>query len=97
MTVSGKTATVKASKVRKKAQKISASKLYSFSNPGVGTHLFAKSSGNKKITVSGNGVITVKKGLKKGTYTVKVKVMATGDQTTANTSWQIVTVKVKVK
>lgn len=97
MTVSGKTATVKASKVRKKAQKISVSKLYSFSNPGVGTHLFAKSSGNKKITVSGNGVITVKKGLKKGTYTVKVKVMATGDQTTANTSWQIVTVKVKVK
>ncbi len=97
MTVSGKTATVKASKVRKKAQKISASKLYSFSNPGVGTHLFAKSSGNKKITVSGNGVITVKKGLKKGTYTVKVMVMATGDQTTANTSWQIVTVKVKVK
>ena len=97
MTVSGKTATVKASKVRKKAQKISASKLYNFSNPGVGSHLFAKSSGNKKITVSGNGVITVKKGLKKGTYTVKVKVMATGDQTTANTSWQIVTVKVKVK
>ena len=97
MTVSGKTATVKASKVRKKAQKISVSKLYSFSNPGVGTHLFAKSSGNKKITVAGNGVITVKKGLKKGTYTVKVKVMATGDQTTANTSWQIVTVKVKVK
>ena len=97
MTVTGKTATVKASKVRKKAQKISVSKLYNFSNPGVGTHLFAKSSGNKKITVSGNGVITVKKGLKKGTYTVKVKVMATGDQNTANTSWQIVTVKVKVK
>ncbi len=97
MTVTGKTATVKASKVRKKAQKISVSKLYNFSNPGVGSHLFAKSSGNKKITVAGNGVITVKKGLKKGTYTVKVKVMATGDQTTANTSWQIVTVKVKVK
>ena len=97
MTVTGKTATVKAAKVRKKAQKISASKLYNFTDNGVGTHLFAKASGNKKITVSGNGVITVKKGLKKGTYTVKVKVMATGDKEYANTSWQIVTVKVKVK
>ena len=96
LAVTGKTATVKAAKVKKKAQKISGSKLYKFTDNGVGKHVFAKTSGNKKITVASNGAITVKKGLKKGTYAVKVKVIATGDQTTGSIE-QIITVKVKVK
>ena len=97
ITVTGKLATVKAKKVKKKAQKIAASKLYTFTEPGKGGHLFAKASGNKKIAVASNGVITVKKKLKKGTYTVNVKVMATGDLDHRDSGWQIVTVKVKVK
>ena len=95
--VVGKTATVKASKTKKKAQKIAASKLYTFTNPGIGGHLFAKASGSKKITVASNGVITVKKGTKKGTYTVKVKVMATGDLDHRDSGWKNIIVKVKVK
>ena len=36
--------------------------------------------GNKKITVDKKiGMVTVKKGLKKGSYSVKVKVKATGN------------------
>lgn len=95
--VTGKLATVKAKKVKKKAQKIAAAKLYTFTEPGIGGHLFAKVSGNKKIAVASNGVITVKKKLKKGTYTVRVKVMATGDLEHRDSGWQIITVKVKVK
>lgn len=95
--VTGKLATVKAKKVKKKAQKIAAAKLYTFTEPGIGGHLFAKVSGNKKIAVASNGVITVKKKLKKGTYAVRVKVMATGDLEHRDSGWQIITVKVKVK
>ena len=40
---------------------------------------FAKKSGNKRIKVSKNGTVTVKKGLKKGTYAVRVKVRAAGN------------------
>ena len=94
LTVTGKTATVK---VKKKAKKIAASKLYTFTEPGKGAHLFAKVSGNKKITVASNGVITVKKGIKKGTYTVKVKVLATGDLEYKDSGWKTIAVKIKVK
>ena len=49
---------------------------------------FKKVSGDKKITVAKNGKVTVKKGLKKGTYTLKVKVTGKTVKTT--------TAKVKV-
>lgn len=98
ITVTGKTATVKAKKVKKKAQKIAAAKLYKFDVPGTGAHVFGKVSGNKKITVASNGVITVKKGLKKGTYKITVKVRAVGDSLTIGGSdWTNVVVTVKVK
>ena len=98
MTVSGKTASVKAKKVKKKAQKIAAAKLYKFDVPGTGAHVYGKVSGNKKITVASNGAITVKKGLKKGTYKVTVKVMAVGDvKTIGDSGWINVVVTVKVR
>lgn len=98
ITVTGKTATVKAKKVKKKAQKIAAAKLYKFDVPGTGAHVFGKVSGNKKITVASNGVITVKKGLKKGTYKITVKVRAVGDSLTIGGSdWTNVVVTVRVK
>ena len=43
-----------------------------------GTLSYYKTSGNAKITVAKDGKVTVKKGLKKGTYTVKIKVKAPG-------------------
>lgn len=40
---------------------------------------FKKSKGSKKIVVAKNGKITVKKGIAKGTYKVKIKVKAAGN------------------
>ena len=58
---------------------------------------FKKSSGNKKIKVDKKtGKITLSKGLKKGTYKVKVKVTAAGDNN-HNEGTTTVTFKVKVK
>ena len=80
MKVSGKTVKVKAATVKKKDTSVTVSKAYTFKDQGQGTKTYAKSSGNAKITVSKTGKITVKKGLKKGTYTVKIKVKAAGDK-----------------
>ena len=60
---------------------------------GEGAVTFKKASGNKKITVSKTGKVTVKKGLKKGTYKIKVKV-AVG--ATANYAATSVTKTVKI-
>jgi hypothetical protein len=76
----GKTAEVKYSKVKKKDQTLKVSKVLTFTKKGQGTLTYAKSGGNKKITVAKKtGAVTVKKGLKKGKYPVKVKVKAAGN------------------
>ena len=80
MKVSGRTVKVKAATVQKKDASVTVSNAYTFKDQGQGTKTYAKSSGNAKITVSKTGKITVKKGLKKGTYTVKIKVKAAGDK-----------------
>ncbi len=101
LTVKGKTATVKYAKLKKKAQTIKRKdamtvakaqgpvtyKLYSVS----------KAKYRKYFKVSArSGNITVKKGLKKGTYTVKVKVTAAGsDKYKAGSKTAAVKVKVK--
>ena len=62
-----------------------------------GTVSFKKVSGDKKITITKAGKITVKKGLKKGkTYSFKVKVTAAGNNNYKAGS-KTVTVKIKVK
>ena len=62
-----------------------------------GTLSFKKKSGNKKITINKkNGKVTVKKGLKKGTYKVKVKVTATGNDVYDKKTVPAV-IKIKVK
>nr|MCR5207633.1 CAP domain-containing protein [Eubacterium sp.] len=74
LTAKGKAVTVKKNKktVIKKAKAFAV-------NNAKGAVTFTKSKGNKKITVAKNGKITVNKGLKKGTYKVKVKVKAAGN------------------
>ena len=58
---------------------------------------FKKLSGNKAITVNKKtGKITVKKGLKKGTYKVKIRVTAKASAN-YNAGKKTVTVKIKVK
>ena len=62
-----------------------------------GTVTYTKVSGNAKFTVNKtNGKITVKKGTKKGTYTIKVKVKATGNNNYASKT-KTLTAKIKVK
>ena len=80
MTVKGKTATVKYSKVKKTAQTLKVSQVLKFSKKGQGTVSYKKKSGNKKITIAKKtGQVTVKKGLKKGTYKIKVQIKAGGN------------------
>ena len=92
LTVKAKTVKAKA----KKTTKIKKSKVFKITG-AAGKVTFKKVKGNKKITVSKSGKITVKKGLKKGkTYKIKVKVSDKGNATYKSGS-KTVTVKVKIK
>ena len=94
---SGKSPSVKYSKLKKANQTIAASKAFKLTSPK-GAVTYSKSSGHKKITIAkSTGKITVKKGLKKGTYKVKVKVKAAGNSNYKPSAEKTVTVKVIVK
>ena len=80
--VTTKSKTIKASKLKKSNQ------TFTIKTDATGDVTFKKVSRDKKITVAKNGKVTVKKGLKKGTYTLKVKVTGKTVKTT--------TAKVKV-
>ncbi len=98
MKIKAKTATVKYSVVKKKAQKLGVTKVITFTNKGQGTKTYVKKSGNKKITIAKTtGKVTVKKGLKKGTYKVKVNVKAKGNANYKASAWKTVTFKITVK
>lgn len=95
--VSAKTATVKYSAVKKKAQTLAVSKVITISTKGQGAITYSKASGNKNITINAKtGKVTVKKGLKKGTYKVKVNVKAAGSPN-YNAVTRAVTFTIKVK
>ncbi len=74
MSLTAKTPTVRAGK------SVSAKKLVSVKG-AKGKVTYKKAGGNKKIVVAKNGKLTVKKGLKPGTYRVKLKVTAAGNGT----------------
>lgn len=72
--------------------------MIAFTNKGQGTKTYVKKSGSKMITINKkNGKVTVKKGLKKGTYKVKVKVKAKGNANYKASAWKAVTLKILVK
>ena len=74
----GKTVKIRYAKLKKRAQTIAKKNALTITN-AKGTLTYKKVKGNKKITVNTKtGKITVKKGLKKGTYKVKIKVTAKG-------------------
>ena len=104
MTLKAKTATLKQSKLKKKAQTIKRAKAFTVNkSQGKKTYQLVsakkgKKSFKKKFKINAkNGNVTVKKGLKKGTYKVKVKVKAAGNANYKASSWKAVTFKVKVK
>ena len=95
MTATAKTATVKYTALSKRNQTLAVSKVLTVKK-NQGKVTYAKKSGNSSITVAKNGKVTVKKGLKKGTYSIKVNVTAAGN-TNYNKLTKAVTFKVVVK
>lgn len=97
LAVKAKTAKVKYKKLKKKAQTLKVGKVIKTTKKGQGTITYAKASGSKKIKINKKtGKVTVKKGLKKGTYKVKVKVEAAGNAT-YDQATKTVTFKIKIK
>ncbi len=99
MKASGKTVKLKAAALKKKAQTIAAKKAFTVKAPRgpVSYKLVkvSKKSAAKMFTVAKAGKITVKKGLKKGTYKLTVAVNADGDGMYAKKTQNVnVTVKV---
>ena len=98
LTVKGKKYKIKQKKLKKKSKKIKLSKVMKCILNGQGNMNFVKVSGSKKIKINtSTGKITVKKKIKKGTYKVKIKVMARGDANHEASEWETVTIKIKVK
>ncbi len=81
--------------VKKGNQTIKKSKAFSVSK-AQGKVTFKKKSGNAKIAVSKDGKITVKKGLKAGTYKVNVLVRAAGNAKYKAAS-KTVTLKIRLR
>lgn len=96
--VKGKKVTISRKALKKKAKTLKINKAIKFINKGKGAKIYAKASGNKNITInSSNGKITVNKNLKKGTYKVKVKVIAAGNKYYNSSAWKTATFTVRVK
>lgn len=93
MTLSASNKTVKYSKVKKAGQTVSPITV----KKAKGKVKYAKYSGTKNIIINKNtGKITVKKGTKKGKYTIKVKVTAAGNSSYKKLEKRV-TFKVTVK
>lgn len=98
MKVKGKTVRVSYARVKKKAKTLNVKRVIKFTDMGQGTKTYAKKSGNKKITINKNtGKIKIRKGLKKGTYKVKIKVKDSGNAFYASSDWVTVKIKVRVR
>ena len=96
--IKAKTASVSYSKLKKKTQILAVTKVISFTKKTGDKKTYTKVSGNKKITINKtNGKVTVKKGLRKGTYKVKVKVKAAGNTNFKASASKTVTFIIKVK
>ena len=101
LAASGRKTSLKEKKLKKKAQKVSRSKVMNVRN-AQGRLSFkllsvSKSRYKKYFKInSRNGNVTVKKKLKKGTYTVKCRVTASGD-TNYKSGSRVVSFKIKVK
>ena len=98
ITAKGKTVSLKVKNLKKKNQAIAITKAATVSGAqGAVTYSKIKADKNNgKFAVASNGKITVKKGLKKGTYKLQVKASAAGDET-HNPGSATFTTTIKVK
>lgn len=88
---------IKGSKLKKKTKTVKVTKVMKTVTKGEGKVTYKKTSGSKKITINKKtGKVTLKKGLKKGTYKIKVKVTAAGN-TYFKPKTQKLTLKIRVK
>ena len=100
--IKAKNATVKYKKLKKKTQTLKVTKVIKFINKGKGNRTYklagvTKAKYKKYFKINKNtGKLTIKKGLKKGTYKVKIKVKASGNSG-YKPSEKTVTSKIKVK
>lgn len=96
LSVKGKTVVVKKSQLKKKSVSVKRARAIAVKK-AVGKVSYKKLSGNKKIKINRkSGKMKVGKGLKKGTYKVKVKVTAAGNSLYKKASKKVV-VKIRVK
>ncbi|MCR4557637.1 MAG: leucine-rich repeat domain-containing protein [Saccharofermentans sp.] len=101
LTVKGKTAKVKYKKLKKKLQTVSRGKVITVRKPqGVTTYSLVSVSKKKykkyfKINAS-NGTVSVKKKLRRGTYKIKCRIKAAGNEDYKPVT-KTVTFKIKVK
>lgn len=100
MSAKAKTVSLKAFKLKSKAGSVKAKKAFSVKNAkGKVSYTVVKNitkNAMKKIKVASNGKVTVKKGTKKGTYKLKVKITAAGNDSYEPAS-KVVKLVVKVK
>lgn len=101
LSVSGKTATVRYKKLKKRAQTVSAGSVMSVNNAegsvSYTLNSVSKAKYRKYFSVnSANGNVTIKKKLRKGTYTLNVSVSAAGNDN-YDAAARTVAFKIKVK
>ncbi|MBQ7740557.1 MAG: hypothetical protein IJT65_04920 [Eubacterium sp.] len=95
--VKGKTVKIKYKTLKKKTRKYTVTKALKFVKKPKGKLSYKKLKGNKKIIINKKtGRIAVKKGLKKGTYKVKVRIKASGNNDYQPSKAKNVTFTVKV-
>ena len=105
ISVKGKTAKLKYKKLKKKAQGLPVSKIITCTDAGHGDLSYklvsakkGKKSYKKYFKINADtGKLTVKKKLKRGTYKVKVKIQAAGNEVFEASPAKTVTVKIKVR
>ena len=91
----GKKVKVSAAKLEKKKVTVKRKKAISVKG-AQGTVSYKKTKGNKMISVAKNGKIIIKKGLKAGTYKIRIKVTAKGNEKYKKGSKTVI-VKVVIK
>ena len=96
--VTAKSASVSLAKLNKANQSLAISKTVTIKTKGQGAMEYVKKSGSAKIKINRtSGKITVSKGLKKGTYTVKITVKAKGNANYKASKAIPLTIKIVVK
>ena len=103
--IKGKKVTVQSGKLKKKAKTLSVTKVITFTNKGQGAKTYqlvsarkGKKSFKKKFKINEkSGKVTVKKGVKNGTYKVKVKVKAAGNANYNALNGKTVTITIIIK